>query len=172
MPPPSPPRTLIGPPRDLGVAVGFVDPVGQVSRSVDLMADRLGLDDRDKPGAGLQWGITARPDTGGLVFQTLRTITVDGSDAYMLSDLFEVDPATGWPLRRYRLPAMSTLNSPAAWLIGTFQEGILLGAADGGFDARDFARLELLDPTTGARRTVLSLPDAAHFVFTRGGHLR
>ncbi|GIF45676.1 hypothetical protein DFJ67_0689 [Asanoa ferruginea] len=168
----APAQTLTGPPRDLGAAVGIINPVDQQAHTVELLASRLGLDDRDKPGAGLQWGITARPDTGGLVFQTLRTITIDGSDAYMLSDVFEVDPNTGWPLRRYRLPAMPTLDSPAAWLIGTLPEGILLGTNDGGFDARDFERLELLDPTTGARQTVLSLPDAANFLLTRGGRLR
>ncbi|GIF64136.1 hypothetical protein Ais01nite_21710 [Asanoa ishikariensis] len=165
--PAPPPGTLSLPPSDLGFGVGFVDPVDQTSRSVSVLANTLGLTDPFGWHGGVDEAIRVRPDTGGLVFQPQVRVPASESRTYSPADVYEVDPGTGLPLRRFRLPAPGS-EKYVLRLIAVGADGFLLSAND---DRSPWmtTRLETLDPVTGDRRTVLRATGEVQVVFTRGG---
>ena len=152
----APARTLVGPPEDLGFGICFVDPADGTARSVAVLASPVGMGGQDW--RGVRSEIYVRPDTGGLLFQPTRNSAP--------GDLFEVDPDTGGPLHHYLLPPA---GATSLRLIGATTDGIILGANDPGEPAGTVGRLEVLDPRTGDRRTVLDLPANADFRMVRGG---
>ncbi|HTF08266.1 MAG TPA: hypothetical protein VK659_08850 [Asanoa sp.] len=168
--PAAPPKTLAGAPGDLGYAVGFVDPVTHASRSIAILTARVGFGEQgywSRDRLAVTW-MPERSDTGGLLFQALRTIDENNFPTYVLADVFEIDPATGGPLRHYRLPPATKRSDLFRRLITALPEGILLGVNDVALPWIS-KRLELLDPVTGVRRTVLTLPPDIAVVMTRGG---
>lgn len=163
--PAAPAGTLAVPPSGSGFGIGFVDPVDQSARSVTVLAERIGADDPVEWNGGVDQEISVRADTGGLMFQPLRAVQ-DEFRVYAPGDLFEVDPATGRPVRHFRLPPVTGRDPSHLRLLGTAPEGFLLDASD---DGPWTQRLEVLDPLTGDRRTVLRLPDEIMVDFVRGG---
>ncbi|MEV4623332.1 hypothetical protein AB0J74_32055 [Asanoa sp. NPDC049573] len=156
------PGKLPGVPDDLGYAVGFVEPVTHKSRSVAILSARIGFGEQSY-WSPERLAVTWMPDR--LLFQALTTLD---SAQSLPADVFEIDPATGGALRRWRLPPVTTLSDPFRKLITALPDGILLGVNDGAEPWLSKA-LEVLDPVTGARRTVLTMPPGAEFVLTRGG---
>ncbi|HEV7712834.1 MAG TPA: hypothetical protein VGP16_31870 [Asanoa sp.] len=175
------PERLAGVPGDLGYAVGFVDPVTHASRSVAILAARVGFGEQGFWNPN-RIAVTWMPERTGLLFQT--QVGIDESNGlatggtpeppgfsyrvYLPADLFEIDPATGEPLRRFRLPPVTNLHGQFRQVITELPEGILLSVndAEGPWLPK---RLEVLDPETGVRRTVLTMPVGADLVMTRGG---
>jgi hypothetical protein len=165
--PAPPPGTLSLPPSDLGFGVGFVDPVDRTSRSISVLANTLGLTDPVGWHGGVDEAISVRPDTGGLVFQPQVPVS-GGEFTYLRGDVYEVDPGTGLPLRRFRLPTPTGSGKHVLRLIAVGADGFLLSAND---DRSPWmtSRLEALDPVTGDRRTVLRATGEVEVKFTRGG---
>jgi hypothetical protein len=166
--PVEPAASLTGPPRDLGFGIGFVNTGDGSARSVAFLGSDVPLAASDVWTPSRVMTLAARPDGDGLVFQLMRTIPVDGAPAYVRGDLIEVSAETGAPLRHYRLPPVTTLDGAASRLVGVVPEGILLAWNKDGRQLTA-SKLEVLDPDTGTRRTVLDLPAGAEFTLTRGG---
>jgi hypothetical protein len=99
------------------------------------------------------------------MFQPLQAVQDDRFPSYVPGDLFEIDPLTGRPVRHFRLPPAAGQDHPNLRMLGTAPEGFLLSASDDGPWTR---RLEVLDPLTGDRRTVLRLPDEVLVELVRG----
>ncbi|GIF74682.1 hypothetical protein [Asanoa siamensis] len=167
--PVAPAGTLTLPGSEIGFGVGFVDPVDRTSRSVAVLAEPLGLTDPEGWHGGVDEAIRVRPDTGGLVFQPQQAFPEGEFTVYSRADLYEVDPGTGLPLRRFRLPPPSTApQGHVLRLIAVGADGFLLSAND---DRPPWmtSRLEVLDPVTGDRRTVLRTTGEVEVALTRGG---
>ncbi|MEV4536460.1 hypothetical protein AB0J82_21990 [Asanoa sp. NPDC049518] len=169
--PAPPPGTLPLTLSHLGFGVGFVDPVDRTSRSISVLANTLGLTDPVGWHGGVDEAISVRPDTGGLVFQPKVPVS-GGEFTYSYGDVYEVDPGTGLPLRRFQLPTPATGTTDNVQhvfqLIAVGADGFILSAND---DRSQWmtTRLETLDPVTGDRRTVLRATGEVQVVFTRGG---
>ncbi|MEV0715364.1 hypothetical protein [Asanoa sp. NPDC050611] len=164
---PAPPAaTLTVPSSALGFGIGFVGPAEGTARSVTVLADRAaGMDDPEEWHGGVDKSIFVRGDTGGLVFQPLqRYQAADGNDSYGFGDLVEVDPATGRPVRQFRLPP-ATAETAGPHMVAIGPDGILL--ADDSGDRP--TTLEVLDPVTGDRRAVAELGPDLRLDLVRGG---